>query len=264
MTYCPSCGAEIGDHLAFCPKCGAQIAEVSEKTMPLPPPPPPEYAQKGHAQFQQPQQALPQLVQRNYLIWFLLTFVTGIVGLIYLYVIFEDMKKLDQYPKPPGVPSMTLDQNQMIMFIVLYVLGLGLIANYLIYSKKYGMFNDYLDAHPQKQEKLPSRNYIKLMIGRDIMLILSGIFFTVGAIVPALTVGFYTDPLIAIAGAAPLSTTMVSFIVFTVIFMVIGGLLVVGAMIIGIYQIVLDFRWQEAMNERVRIIDPNAPMKDFM
>jgi hypothetical protein len=260
--YCPSCGAEIGDHLTFCPKCGAQIVEAADKAMPLPPPPP-EYAQKGHAQFQQPQQALPQLVQRNYLIWFLLTFVTGIVGLIYLYIIFEDMKKLDQYPKPKGVPSITLDQNQLILIIVLYVLGLGLIANYIIYSKKYGMFNDYLDAHPQKQEKLPSRNYIKLMIGRDIMFLLSGLFFAVGPIVSALTIDL-GNTYLAIAGTAPLSTAMVTFVLFTVIFSVIGGLLVVGGMIIAIYQIVLDFRWQEAMNERVRIVDPKAPMKDFI
>ena len=42
-----------------------------------------------------------------------------------------------------------------------------------------------------------------------------------------------------------------------------GGLTVIGIVVIAIFNIVYQFRWQDAFNERVRIINPNARMVDF-
>ena len=249
MVYCPACGAEIGENIAFCPNCGAPVS--GEKKI--------QMAQPEHAQFQQPQEPLPQLVQRNYLIWLLLSFVTGIFGLIYIYIVFEDLRNLDKHPKPKGVKSTYIDQSQYILYIVLYVLGLAIIANYLIYSKKYGLFNDYLDTHPQKQTNLPSRNYIKLMIGRDVLLILMTGFMIAGSLLIGLSYDY--GGYLTIVEIGPPTTAMLTLVPLLAMLFSIGGLCFIGVMIIGIYLFVLDYRWQEAMNERVRMIDPNARMK---
>ncbi|MHA1156568.1 MAG: zinc ribbon domain-containing protein [Candidatus Heimdallarchaeota archaeon] len=263
MTYCPACGAEIGDHLEYCPSCGAQVNVEGKGQIAKPDHDQIQMAKPGHDQFQQPLQQLPQLVQRNYLIWFLLSYLTGIFGLVYIYFVFDDLNKLDKYPKPAGVKSTNLDQNSLILYIVLYVMGFALIANYLIYSKKYGMFNDYLDTHPQKQTKLPSRNYIKLMVFRDILLFVMTGFEIVGFVLYSLAIGAEYGEYFSIANFGPLSTSM-SLVILPFIFIGIGGLFFVGIMVIAIYMIVLEFRWQEAMNERVSIIDPNFIKKDFI
>ncbi len=254
MTYCPSCGAEIGDHLEYCPSCGAQINAEDKNKIPKPGHDEIQMAKSGHAQFQQ---ELPQLVQRNYLIWFLLSYLTGVVMFIYMYFVFDDLNKLDKYPKPAGVKSTYLDQNTVILYIVLYFLGFGIIANYLVNSKKYGMFNDYLDTHPQKQNKLPSKKYIKLMIVRDILgFLMSGVGMVFYFI---FLIGF--DMLNIGSGIPTFSNAM---LIMSIIAIVLTGICFVAVMIIAIYLIVLDFRWQEAMNERVRIIDPNFIKKDFL
>ncbi len=269
MNYCKSCGAEIEVNITYCPSCGADV-NIEEKIQTTEPEVSGEevqMAKPGHDQFQQPQQELPHLVQRNYLIWFLLNFVVPIAYLIYFYFVFDDLNKLDQYPKPAGNTSTKLEQNSMILIIVLYVLGLGLIANYILYSKKYGMFNDYLDTHPQKQTKLPSKNFIKLMIFRDISLYLGlGLAFG-GAAILGFFAGKGVDLFFSIANVAPSIAATIGFssgLYAGIILLVLGILLSIPSMIIGIYMIVLDFRWQEAMNERVSIIDPNFIKKDFL
>ena len=243
----------------YCPKCGAEIVGIPAKKMES------EVimTQPGHQQFEQATQVLQPLVQRNYLLWFLMSMLIPLFGLLYLYFCFEDLKKMDQYPKPQNVPSTTLEQNQFIIYIVLYVLGLGIIANYMVYSKKYGMFNDYLDAHPRKQAKLPSRNYIKLMIARDIMLLLSIIALTFGfMLVPAGLLIVEPEGFYGLLGVASGISTLALFII-GIVLCVLGGLMFIAISIIGIYQIVLDHRWQEAMNERVLILCPNAEMKSL-
>ena len=75
MIYCPSCGAEIEEQLAYCPNCGAEVSGKEKMSMKEPSEEKVQMAEPGHDQFQQPQQGLPQLVQRNYLIWFLLNFI---------------------------------------------------------------------------------------------------------------------------------------------------------------------------------------------
>jgi len=125
------------------------------------------------------------------------------------------------------------------------------------------MFNDYLDTHPQKQTKLPSRNYIKLMVFRDILLFVMTGFEIVGFVLYSLAIGAEYGEYFSIANFGPLSTSM-SLVILPFIFIGIGGLFFVGLMVIAIYMIVLEFRWQEAMNERVSIIDPNFIKKDFI
>ncbi len=267
MAYCPSCGAEIGDYLEYCTSCGAQVNVEGKAQMGKPDHDQIQMAKPGHAQFQQPQEVLPQLVQRNYLIWFLLNYIIPFASLVYLYFVFDDLNKLDKYPKPKGVKSTYLDQNSFILYIILYAVGLGIIANYLVYSKKFGMFNDYLDTHPQKQTKLPSKNYMKLMIFRDILgLSMSGIF-AVGYFVFFIEFGLadFEYGYTSITSIGSLGANMsTSLLIIPIIAFVLSGLCFVGVMIIGIYMIVLDFRWQEAMNERVSIIDPNFIKKDFI
>jgi len=274
MNYCKSCGAEIEDQITFCPSCGAEIGteekiqmteqEVSgeEKV---------QMAKPDHDQFQQPQQELPQLVQRNYIIWFLLNAIIPIFYLVYFYFVFDDLNKLDQHPKPAGVKSTFLEQNSLIIFIVLSLLGLGLIANYLMYSKKYGMFNDYLDTHPQKQTKLPSKNFIKLMIFRDVLLY-SGLGLSFGGAFmfgfsPFSDGGFFAFhysiiPNVDLGLLATIGMDPTFYI--AIILIILGSLFLIGSSVISIYMIVLDFRWQEAMNERVAIIDKNFIKKDFL
>ncbi len=262
MSYCPSCGAEIGDHLEYCPSCGAQINAENKAKMAQLDHDEIQMAKPGHAQFQQ---ELPRLVQRNYLVWFLLTILTGFIGLVYIYFVFDDLKNLDKYPKPAGVKSTAINQNTIIIVIILYLLGLSVIANYIINGKKYGMFNDYLDTHPQKQMNLPSKNYIKLMIFRDIIQFIGYGFLLAGFFILYASAFESAGGYISITNIGPLSSLMaLSANILAIVFFSLGSIFYIPGLIIAIYMIVLDFRWQEAMNERVRIIDPNFITKDFL
>ncbi|MFW9922074.1 MAG: hypothetical protein ACFFDW_02170, partial [Candidatus Thorarchaeota archaeon] len=167
MPYCPSCGSEIGVENDYCPSCGANILKFTEKK-----------TIEFEAPEQIPKQILPALYQRNYLIWFLLSIATGIFSFIYLYFIFDDLNKLDFYPKPKGVPSTAIEQNKLVLYFVFYIaLSVTIIGSfimlYIIYSKKYSLLNNYLEAHPAKQSSHPitSKKYVGLMIVRDIFLL---------------------------------------------------------------------------------------------
>ncbi len=48
MPYCPKCGTEVGEQMAFCPKCGASLKAVKPAVaVAAPPPPRAEKAEKA-------------------------------------------------------------------------------------------------------------------------------------------------------------------------------------------------------------------------
>ncbi|MBD3189815.1 MAG: hypothetical protein GF308_04185 [Candidatus Heimdallarchaeota archaeon] len=237
MPYCQACGFEIDDYTSYCPSCGAEIIQSEAKRHP---PPTLQYPR------------LPQLVQRNYLIWFLLSMFTGIFGIIYLYLVFDDLNKLAKYPRPEEVPSPAIDTDQVIILLVVGIVLASVIPiapfiiNYIIFYKKYRKLNDYITHHPQKQTKKPieAKKYLGLMIGRDLLILIMLAAFVLGGVLPAVMVDLA--------------------LVVIIILFVLGGVSVLGIIGINIYLIIQDFRWQEALNERITIIDPTAPMKELL
>jgi hypothetical protein len=235
MPYCQSCGTEVEEYVKFCPKCGARIADGTEKEAVEP-------------VIREEQRRYPPLVQRNYLIFFLLNMVTGVFGFIYLYLIFEDLDKMAEYPRPEGVPSPRADKDQLLILLIVSILLSGtviapIIIQFIIVHRKYSALNDYIRAHPIKQETYPleTKKVMWLMGGIIILLFLSGAFIASGVLIVVFTNIFW-----------------IVFISYPL-----AGLCFLGIIAIGIYLVIQDFRWQDAMNERVRILDPNAPMKDL-
>ncbi|NHJ04655.1 MAG: zinc-ribbon domain-containing protein [Candidatus Heimdallarchaeota archaeon] len=239
MPFCQNCGAEIGDHIVYCPQCGAEVS--AEKVI--------KGAQQKSAIDMPPRtyvnESLPELVQRNYLLWLVLSIVTGIFSFIYLYFIIEDLNKLDNYPRPKNVPSTKIDTTQVIIWLVVgYVTGILLpFAMVYIYSQTFGKLYDYINSHPMKQTKnTVSGRYITAFFIIEFTFIL---LMTAGIIVAAILGPLYGNYALFIG---------------VIIASVLMTLIVCG---MGIYMYILQYRWQEAFNERVRIINPNARMVDL-
>lgn len=178
----------------------------------------------------------PSLKQRNFWLWFILFFVTfGIGYLVYLYLNYEDLNRLDLYPKPQSIPS---TETEKILIIVLVILtgGIGiLLAHYVKFQK----FHDYLKYHPQKQtQQCPSG--LKVVI----------VSLFTGCVSGLIAVPFWviTSILSGIFGNNEIWTSSM------IIALVFGILLGLGAIILASYLTVLNYRWQKAYNERVQLL----------
>jgi len=263
LSFCPSCGASIEkDKDTYCPFCGAPTktekkaekpvtdylqTEVEFPAKPMEPIAAPGGYPTGTsypAAVAPDPQGLPQLEIRSFWMWTLLGIVTfGIASFIYLYYNIEDLNKLDQYPKPAGVPSTRIDTSNMLIIVLIgfftgFISIIMLIATYMKFEKLY----KYVQAHPQRQQTMPVSG------GR---LILTSIIssFCLGI----LSFGIYL-PILIIPEDPMLATMIVG---------IIGG--VVGLIAIGfsIYMLTLSAKWQTAYNERARILCPGTPEKSM-
>lgn len=237
MPYCPSCGAEIGDHVEYCQNCGARVSVEKTKIHSEPIEQMPQKPSVGSE--------LPELVQRNYIIWLILSIFTGIFGIIYLFIIIEDLNKLDKYPRPTNVPSTKIDTTTIIIWLVAgYLTGILLpFAMAYTYHQIFGKLHNYIVAHPQKQTK----NTV------------SGSYITKYYIFLYIFVFLMTACLIA----GSVLFTMMGYLTLYIALIVVGGLISLIVSGMGIYMYILQYKWQEAFNERVRIINPNARMVDL-
>ncbi|MBD3191270.1 MAG: hypothetical protein GF308_11530 [Candidatus Heimdallarchaeota archaeon] len=249
MKYCPHCGFQIEEG-KFCPSCGAEIFEEPPSKVP----PATEEAEEEYSSKYQtetvehrpPPEHLPQLERRNYWLWFLLSIVTGVFGIIYLYMNITDLNKLDRYPKPRGVPSTNIKEDTM---IILGVIGLvvGFLPFVMIYYNylKFEKLHNYIMYHPRKQEKVPisGGEFLKQTI-------LSYVLVLLGVILPGIGIS------IAMA-----FLTGNSFIVVMIVMIIVGVCFFIAGIVISIKLIFKNAEWQEAYNERVLMLDPQAPEK---
>lgn len=242
MKYCPHCGAEIEGGGNFCPICGAEISEeIPSEAPPSKEEYPPGY-QTETVTPRPPTQRLPQLERRNFWLWFLLSFVTGIFGIIYLYINISDLNKLDQYPKPKGVPSTHIDEDTMIILGVIGVV-VGFLPFVMLYYNylKFEKLHNYITYHPRKQEKVPisGGEYLKWTILIFVLFLIGTIVPVLGIVIPSVLGGGYTAVFI--------------------IMIILGIGFFIGGIVIAIKLVLKTAEWQEAYNERVLMIDPQAP-----
>ncbi|MFX1537155.1 MAG: zinc-ribbon domain-containing protein [Promethearchaeota archaeon] len=254
IIYCPFCGAEVSKEDVFCPQCGSKLEVpekdtekigpiVSEDELTAKEQVDPSYGYP--AQYPPtPQQAyLPPLETRNFWAWYLLSLVSGgIAMLIYMYLNFEDLNKLAAYPRPREVPSPEVDtQLVLILFIVSFITGGsgGSIVMIYLYYLKFQKLHDYLQYHPQKQETIPLEG-TKIVILQIMSCIGIVCFFPL-----------FFIPVFLFLGN---NVVFISLIILAVIaFIVLIG--------ITIYFLIESAKWQQAYNERVLMINPNARQK---
>ena len=101
--------------------------------------------------------------------------------------------------------------------------------------------------HPIKQHNIPisGEKFLQLAIWQIVLIILMTALFIVG-------------------GLAPIFMPITSAFILMGLMYALGGLSVVGMVVIAVFMIIHQFKWQEAFNERIRIINPNARMVDFI
>ncbi|MHA1187893.1 MAG: zinc ribbon domain-containing protein [Candidatus Heimdallarchaeota archaeon] len=258
MTFCPSCGASIETKDTYCPFCGAPTItekkeEKSAADIPAEPVKPMQpIAAPGTitpvtsypaATSVTVTHTLPQLEIRSFWIWTLLTMVTGgIAGYVYLYYNIEDLNKLDQYPKPAGVPNTRTDTSNL---VILVIIGLctGLISLIMLIATymKFQKFHEYVKATPQRQTTIP-------ISGTKFLLVTFGASICVGILAYGVSFLFLIIP-------DPMIATIVISIVSGIL-----GLVYIGVLIYGFIQ---GANWQKAYNERARMLCPGTPEKSL-
>ncbi|MFW9924168.1 MAG: zinc-ribbon domain-containing protein [Candidatus Thorarchaeota archaeon] len=237
MKYCENCGAAVDESNKFCPSCGYTLADEGSPS-------------KIQTIKQQPdiqmasESKLPQLVARSYWIWFLISLVLSIFSMIYLYLNFEDLNKLNQYPRPKEVSSTEVNMTTIIILgIISIICGLGFfIMPYIIYLK-FKLLYDYINSHPTKQNTIPisGQKYVKY-------------FF--------ICIGIVIIGLIFIALSQTVFYSMGDFL--PIFSMIIGNFIAfIPVIVFGIYMLIQSAKWQEAYNERAYIVSPNTLKKDL-
>ncbi|MEA2071492.1 MAG: zinc-ribbon domain-containing protein [Asgard group archaeon] len=243
MLYCPECGTYVEEDVRFCPNCGANIEITKQEIVSEPP------EEQELTTLKQPsyEPELPPLERRNFWIWFLLSIVTsGIGALIYSYINFEDMNKLNKYPKPARVPSIETDTSTyLILSVVGLFLGFFPIINLIYTYRKFNLLYKYITNHPQSQKNMPPKP--SKFIWAMVLSIVLPFLFSIPIIVLSVIQGY--------SG----SSQQIAFII-PIVF---GSLMAVIGIGLLIYFIILQVRWQDAYNERVLMIDPNAPENLF-
>jgi len=208
--------------------CGNPIAFKGEPVVHI------EQAQQGG--FNQP----PELVRRQFWLWYVLSLVTGIFYYVYLYMNYEDLNKLDKYRENKEVPSTYTDTQKIIMLLVVGVLLSFVYVFIWLYlmRKKYDLLYNYIRYSPRKQEiiPMPGDKHTKIAVSGFILLYVSiGLPFLI--YIPAInTVTFAWSLLILVA-----------------------VLMFIGAIVCFFYLLVQENKWQQAYNERVLMINPNTP-----
>ncbi|MBK5115078.1 MAG: zinc ribbon domain-containing protein [Candidatus Heimdallarchaeota archaeon] len=227
MTFCPECGNKIQENHQFCNKCGADINLFEKKSIP---------SLEPQARAYQP--SAPALVRRNYLIWWLLTYLVSPFAYLYLYYNFEDLNNLVQVRPPKEGPSLITDKNSVLMYIILSVF----IPFFIIVVRywKYDKFYKYLEYSGTKIQTMPISG--KKQLAYSIMLFV-----------------------FLLTGIALLYMLYIPFVLNTVwligLFIGLGAACVLASMGFSFYFIYTEYIWQKAMNEQVLMINPHAEEK---
>jgi hypothetical protein len=223
--FCPNCGAENSKESQFCGECGISLIETTK----------PVQLESESEPFFNAERA--NLVRRSYLIWFLLTMVISAFNFVYLYFNFQDLNELDKATPNKEGPPIKTESDKIIIYMVLS-LFIPFFMFPVVYWK-YDKLYKYLKANPMKQKTMPISGKKRLTYQ-----ILMFFFSLIGGVLISVGTYFY-DPLILY------------------ILMPLGSVLLLVGMGLGIYIIVCDYRWQEALNERILQINPNAPEKSL-
>jgi hypothetical protein len=227
LTFCPECGNKIQDNHRFCNKCGADINLLEKKSIPTLEPQGRPY-----------QPDAPVLVRRNYLIWWLLTYLVSPLAYLYLFYNFEDLNNLLQARPPKEGPSLFTDKNNVLMYIVLSVFIPFFIV--IVRYWKYDKFYKYLEYSATKNQTIPlsGKKQLWLSIGMLILVMGGSTFFGL----MGLPIVFYEMWLFGL-------------------FIGLGIALTLVGMGLGFYSIYAEYIWQKAMNEQVLMINPHAEEK---
>ncbi len=227
MKYCPECGKENQDNHLFCMNCGTELNRLEKKSIPILEPQPTPY-----------QPNLPVLVRRNFLIWWLLSYVASPIYLIYLYFNFEDLNNLVQLRPPKEGPSLKTDKNNVLIYIILstFIPFFMIIVRYWKYDK----FYKYLGYNSVKNQTMPisGKKQISLSILMFSMMLIGTVLLNL-LILPMVYSEFWLMGLFIALGVASLLTGMV----------------------LSFYFIYTDYIWQKAMNEQILMINPHAEEK---
>jgi len=228
LKYCRECGEKNTADSSFCTKCGTQFVEVSEDRKGLPVAKPAIVLAK------------PILYRRNFLLWWILTFVASPIYLVYLYFNFEDMNALEENDPNREGPSMKTKKDNIIMFLILsnFIPFVGHIVRYWKFDK----FHTYLNYNADKNQTRIMSGKKRLWTG------LIAVFFLYAGI--TLLYMLYWPP--ATATALNLG-----------LFIGIGVLCFLIGMGLSIYLLYQEYLWQKAMNERMLTINPNAEEKQL-
>jgi len=228
LKYCRECGDKNTLDSTFCTKCGTQFAQVDENGKAL------------QVTEQTKEHTKPVLYRRNFLLWWILTFVASPIYLVYLYFNFEDMNALEENDPNREGPSMKTKKDTIIMFLILsnFIPFVGHVVRYWKYDK----FHKYLNYNAETNQTMIMSGKKRLWTG------LIAVFFLYAGI--TLLYMLYWPP----ATASALSLGL---------FIGIGVLCFLVGMGIAIYLLYQEYLWQKAMNERILIIDPNAEEKQL-
>ncbi|NHJ41148.1 MAG: zinc ribbon domain-containing protein [Asgard group archaeon] len=232
LTYCTNCGAENKNKYQYCTECGAALyTEVKLKQ---------DNIEKSDLSPDYKSRTVPvfgNLIRRNYIIWFLLSMAFSPFMYFYLYFNFMDLNELEKYTPNKEGPSLKTDLDKLIIELVISFLIPFYI--FVIYYRKYKLLSEYLEYNQKNQKTFPisgKRRLIHTLLAFFLILISS----TCIALGPSLV--FLSS-------------------IYLAIFLPIGIVLMIIAIGISIYLIYCEYKWQEALNERILMINPNAQEK---
>lgn len=227
MKYCPECGNKNQDDHSFCMKCGMVLDQLEKKSIPTLEP---------QARPQQPY--APVLVRRNFLIWWLLSYIASPIYMVYLYFNFEDMNNLELAKPHKEGPSLEMDKDKMMLYLVLSVFIPFFI--FILRYWKYDKFYNYLEFNSVKNQTMPisGRKQLGLTIALFVMMISGSILVSLTAL-PIVFDEFW----------------------LMWVFIGVGGACMLVGMVLSFYFYYTEYIWQKAMNERVLMINPHAEEK---
>ncbi|MHA1308873.1 MAG: zinc-ribbon domain-containing protein [Candidatus Heimdallarchaeota archaeon] len=231
MKYCRECGSENTEDSSFCTKCGTQFALVDENGKAL------------QVTEQTIEQAKPVLYRRNFLLWWVISFVASPIYLVYLYYNFEDLNAIEENdPSGEGSSMKTKRDTIMIWLILSYFIPfIGHVVRYWKFDK----LHKYLSFNTETNQTMIMSGKKRLWIG-----LLASFFVTAG------TTLLY---MLYLPYVTYISLTWLQF----GLFLGIGLFLVLVGMVIAFYLIYQEYIWQKAMNERILMINPNAEEKQL-
>ncbi len=183
----------------------------------------------------------PVLVRRNFLIWWLLSFVASPLYMVYLYFNFEDMNNLELARPHKEGPSLVMNKDNIILYLVLsaFIPFFSIIVRYWKYDK----FYNYLEFSSVKNQTMPISG--KKQLGISIAMI---VLLIIGAVLLNLLALPIVFNLMWLMG----------------LFIGLGSVCIIAGMVLSFYYIYTEYIWQKAMNERVLMINPQAEEKTLL
>ncbi len=227
MTYCPECGNKIENDFRFCNKCGADLQNLEKGTGP-----------KMEPQVQYYHPTAPNLVRRNFLIWWLLSYLASPIYMVYYYFNFEDLNNLVQARPNKEGPNLQTDKNNILIYIILSVV----IPFFIIVVRywKYDKLHKYIMYHEHDSKTIPPSGKKQVVVSILLFVMM-------------------------LVGVALIYMIYIPFVYSTVwLFGLMIGLGVAFILVglgLSFYFIYSEYIWQKAMNEQVLLINPYAEEK---